>query len=145
SLTQLSSWHFENIQYERRDDGPARPAQETIALKSGACRDTAVLFAEILRAHGIPTRLVSGFLAKSVDDPAEHRADNALHAWVDAFLPGAGWVGFDPTNGVMCDHHYLATAVGPDMESIMPIKGNYFSDSNTPSRLDARVEVSVEV
>ncbi|MEO6848349.1 MAG: transglutaminase family protein, partial [Chthoniobacterales bacterium] len=83
--------------------------------------------------------------AKSTKDETENRAENALHAWVEAYLPGAGWVGLDPTNGVWCDHHYIAVAAGPDPKSIAPISGSYFFDKETGSKLIADIEITTEV
>ncbi|MEO6847678.1 MAG: transglutaminase family protein, partial [Chthoniobacterales bacterium] len=89
-ISLLNEWHFENIGYEVREEGDALPPDQTLLNQRGACRDTSLLFAEVLRRNGVPTRLVSGFLAKSTKDETENRAENALHAWVEAYLPGAG-------------------------------------------------------
>jgi transglutaminase-like putative cysteine protease len=94
-----------------------------------------------LRAQGFAARLVSGFLWESATDPAERKADGALHAWTEVFLPGAGWVGMDPSNGVLADHHYLATAVGREPADIEPVSGLYFGDSTVPHRLETKVGI----
>lgn len=102
----------------------------------------AVLLAEALRHNGIAARLVSGFLWEGDADEKDRRAASAMHAWVDAYLPGAGWVGFDPTHGVLCDHCFVATAVGTRPDDIAPVSGSYFSDIPVRSRLTTAIEVT---
>jgi transglutaminase-like putative cysteine protease len=127
TLLNLNRAIHQNIAYSARAEGEARPPEETIRLASGSCRDYAVLLAAILRRHGVASRLVSGFLLES-EEAARQVAQNAMHAWVEAYLPGAGWIGFDPTNGYLCDHHHIATAVGVNPTQITPILGTYYSE-----------------
>jgi transglutaminase-like putative cysteine protease len=95
-----------------------------------------------LRANGIAARLASGFLWEGDLDPGErHVAEGAMHAWVEAYLPGAGWVGIDPTNGVLCDHHAICTAAGLVAEDVSPVQGTYYSKSPVTSSLRASVKV----
>lgn len=142
TLVAMNAWIHANIAYERREEGEARAAAETLRLGRGSCRDTAVLLAAALRAQGLAARLVSGFLWESASDPAESKAENALHAWTEVFLPGAGWVGLDPSNGVLADHHYLAAAVGVSPQDIAPVSGLYYGDSDVPHRLQTTLEIS---
>jgi len=142
ALVAMNGWIHANIAYERREDGEPHPPEETLRRGRGACRDTAVLLAAALRAQGLAARLVSGFLWESAGDPAEHRAENALHAWTEVFLPGAGWVGLDPSNGVFVDHHYLATAVGVAPADIAPVSGLYFGDRTVPHRLETSLRIT---
>ena len=71
-----------------------------------------MLLADVLRCHGLAARLASGYLWEDGSQSGLEHAENAFHAWVEAFLPGAGWIGLDPTNGIFCDHHFLATILG---------------------------------
>ena len=135
ALVAMNQWIHAHIAYERRDEGEAHPPSETLRVRRGACRDTAVLLAAALRAQGLAARLVSGYLWESVSDPAERKADGALHAWVEVFLPGAGWVGLDPSNGVFADHHYLAAAVGREPGDIEPVSGLYYGHETIPGKL----------
>ncbi|MFZ9931892.1 MAG: transglutaminase family protein [Chthoniobacterales bacterium] len=144
ALVTMNQWVHTHIAYERREEGAAHPPDETLRLRRGACRDTAVLLAAALRAQGFAARLVSGFLWESASDPRDRKADSALHAWTEVFLPGAGWVGLDPANGVLADHHYLATAVGREPVDIEPVSGLYFGDSTVPHRLETKVEIARE-
>ncbi len=132
AIVSMNSWLHENIKYERREEGDPFPPEKTLKDQKGSCRDFAMLLAEILRGHGLACRLVSGYLWE--DGKAEH-ASNAFHAWVETYLPGAGWTGLDPTNGVLCDHHFLATAVGLDPAEIAPIVGHYYGEKTIPSSL----------
>ena len=98
ALADLNRLLHESIGYERREEGAARSPAETLRTGSGACRDIAVLLAELLREMGLAARLVSGYLRES--DSETRRAEGSLHAWTEVFLPGAGWVGLDATNGI---------------------------------------------
>jgi len=142
ALVTMTQWMFENIAYERREEGEPFAPEETLKRRSGACRDTAVLFARILRLHGVASRLVSGFLYEPPSETERRVADSAMHAWVEAYLPGAGWLGIDPTNGVLCDHLYIATAVGRTPDDISPIKGTYYGKRTIPSTLETKLDIT---
>jgi transglutaminase-like putative cysteine protease len=142
ALVTMNQWIHDHIDYERREEGEAYTPAETLRLRRGACRDTAVLLAAALRAQGLGARLVSGFLWESASDPAERKADSALHAWTEVFLPGAGWVGLDPSNGVLADHHYLATAVGIVPSDIAPVSGIYFGREPIPGKLETALRIT---
>jgi transglutaminase-like putative cysteine protease len=138
-LVELTRAIHEAIQYERREEGPARSPAETLRRKRGACRDVAVLLAEMLRQLGLAARIVSGYLREG--DDSTHRAERALHAWTEVFLPGAGWVGLDPTNGIFCDHNFMATAVGMRPAHVTPVSGNFYHHERVPARTKSRVEL----
>ncbi len=141
ALLAMNQWIHGHIAYERRDEGEALAPEETLRRRRGACRDTAVLLATALRAEGLAARLVSGFLWESAGDPAGRKAESALHAWTEVFLPGAGWVGMDPSNGVLADHHYLATAVGVVPADIEPVSGLYFGHEKIPGALETSLRI----
>ena len=139
-LVSLTGAFREHLQYERRDTGRARPPAETLAEGVGACRDFAVLQAAVLRdGLGLASRLVSGYLFEAGVATSERRAEGAMHAWVEVFLPGAGWLGLDPTNGVFCDERHLATAVGLTPGDITPIGGAYYGPDTVESEMTASV------
>lgn len=141
ALVAMNQWIHANIAYERREEGEAFAPEETLRRGRGACRDTAVLLAAALRAGGLAARLVSGYLWESVTDPAERKAESAFHAWTEVYLPGAGWLGLDPTNGVLADHHYLTAAVGLQPEDIAPVSGLYYGDRPIAGRLATSLRV----
>ena len=140
ALVGLNSALHDHLGYERREEGAPRSPQETLAAGSGACRDFAVLLAEVLRKIGVAARLASGYLQESGEH--ERTAEGALHAWVEAYLPGAGWVGMDPTNGVFAGHHHIAAAVGLTPEDVAPISGHYYGDRRIPSRMSASLTLT---
>ncbi len=142
ALVTLNRWIFENLEYERREEGEAMPPAETLTRGAGSCRDFGVLFAEVLRAHGVAARLASGFLWEPPDmDPSERRAESALHAWVEAYVPGPGWIGMDPTNGVFCNHHFITAAVGLTPDDVTPVKGFYYGKKRVESLMTSSLEI----
>ncbi|MBV8142961.1 MAG: transglutaminase family protein [Verrucomicrobia bacterium] len=141
ALVELAGTLQSEIAYEVRAEGKARLPSRTIELRSGACRDTALLCATILRQIGLAARVVSGFLCEFHVDVKDRRAESGLHAWVDVFLPGAGWVGIDPTNGTFCDHRFIPTAVGAEMTDIAPIQGSYFGEHH--GTFDSHLDLSL--
>ncbi|BBE73271.1 transglutaminase family protein [Oharaeibacter diazotrophicus] len=108
--------------YEPREPEGTQTARETLALGRGSCRDFAVLFAEAVRSLGFAARLVSGYYRDSNAGPGPLRS---THAWVEVFLPGGGWIPFDPTNSAMGGFDLVPVAVGRDMGRIMPVTGSY--------------------
>ncbi|MEJ1158945.1 transglutaminase family protein [Prosthecomicrobium sp. N25] len=124
------------IAYQSREDEGTQSPLQTLDRGWGACRDYAVLFAEAARVLGFGTRLVSGY----VHDP-DHiiLGSGSTHAWAEVYLPGAGWIPFDPTNGRMGGHNLVPVAVGRRMTRIMPVTGSFFGPS------DAFLGMSVEV
>jgi len=140
-VVAMNSWMFKNIVYERRDEGEAFPPEHTLAQMRGSCRDYAVLFADVLRLNGVAARLASGYLWEDDSPDAVHRAENAFHAWVEAYLPGAGWIGLDPTNGVLCDHQFIPTAVGLTPADIAPVLGRYYGKKTIGSTMTSNLSV----
>lgn len=143
ALVDLASTLHHEIAYETRLEGEARLPAKVLELRSGACRDTALLCATILRKNGLAARVVSGFLCEFHVDVKDRRAESGLHAWVEAYLPGGGWVGLDPTNGTFCDHRFIPAAVGAKMLDIAPVAGSYFGEERVPGRFDSHLDLSL--
>jgi transglutaminase-like putative cysteine protease len=135
----INSWIFENIAYERRESSHRHTAAEILKRGSGSCRDFSTLLAETLRQNGLATRLASGFVWEGDKPKEEKKASSSMHAWVETYLPGAGWIGMDPTNGVLCDHHFVTTAVGRTESDIAPVNGSYYSNKPVTSSLVTRL------
>jgi len=128
----------QSLVYRRRDEPGIQPPLTTIALGSGSCRDFAVLLVECLRTLGLAARFVSGYM----HDPAANGcAAGSMHAWVEVFLPGAGWIGLDPTHGIFCQNAYVPVAHAVVAESVNPIQGSFFSAVPAQARLTTDVRV----
>lgn len=141
ALMELNRLIRENLQYERRDEGVARDPAETLALGVGSCRDYSWILADTLRANGVAARLASGYFCEFGE--AEKRAEGALHAWVEAYLPGAGWVGMDPTNGTLANQNHITAAVGLLPADVAPQAGSYYYKENrVPFTVDAVLEMT---
>lgn len=142
-LTTLNSKIHEALQYEWRDEEGTQTSQETLKRRTGTCRDYAVLLCDIARNQGVAARIASGYVyTRDDEDLSGERSDGATHAWVELYLPGAGWKGFDPTNGVLCGDHFIPVALGPTPESVSPVQGSYCRDIEISHEL--RVDISVE-
>lgn len=102
-------------------------ADEILSVGGGVCQDFAHLTIGVLRLAGIPARYVSGYLAPAAISTVETVGAQASHAWLEAQLPGAGWTGFDPTNGCMVDERHIRVAVGRDYSDVPPMRGVYRS------------------
>src|SRR5712692_9636910 len=105
--------HAEYI-YDPRATQVTTPLAEVLAHRRGVCQDFAHLMLAVSRAAGVPARYVSGYLhvEEPPGEPARSDAGGAMHAWVEAYVPQSGWIGFDPTHGLLVDHHYVKVAVG---------------------------------
>ncbi|MEA3207539.1 MAG: hypothetical protein QOE70_596 [Chthoniobacter sp.] len=139
TLLAINEAIHQNLEYERREEGDPHSPEELLARGAGACRDFAVLLAEVLRGLGVASRLASGYLCEFGE--GEKVAEGALHAWTEAYIPGAGWVGMDPTNGTFCDHHHLTAAVGLTPEDISPVLGSYYNKKHVPQQMTASLQV----
>lgn len=119
-LLALNAWIFEHIQRRSRPEPGILDAHTLMGERTGSCRDLAVLFVETCREAGIPARFVSGYQEGDPDQP-----EAELHAWAEAYLPGIGWRGYDPTHGLAVADRHVALAAAPEPEQAMPLTGNY--------------------
>jgi transglutaminase-like putative cysteine protease len=119
----------------RPDGDPLEPAQ-TLAGRSGACRDTAMLYVAACRSLGLAARFVSGY---SMHHPPEV-TEQELHAWAEVYLPGAGWRAYDPSLGLAVADGHVALAVAPDHRLAAPVSGSY-RGTGVDSTMDYRVEL----
>ena len=143
-LTQINRRFRERFQYVRREEEGVQTPDQTIAHGSGSCRDFSVLFIEICRQLGFAARFVSGYLYDPPNgaDHIENVAQGSMHAWTQVYIPGAGWKGFDPTNGVLENTCFIPCAVANEPKLTSPIQGSY---SHTHSRISSTMEVGLEI
>ena len=120
-LMHLADTIHHGFQHVGRPDGEPMPPADTLATRTGACRDTAMLFVAACRSLGLAARFVSGY---SMHHPAEV-SEHELHAWAEVYLPGAGWRGYDPSLGLaVADGHVVLTAA-PDHHLAAAVSGSY--------------------
>ncbi|MCC6579654.1 MAG: transglutaminase family protein [Phycisphaeraceae bacterium] len=126
-LTTLTQRLCQGVRNVLRDVGPPLSARQTLLQGEGACRDQAVLMIDAVRAAGLPARFVSGYVHSQ--GPMNHE----LHAWCEAYLPGAGWRGFDPTNGLAVVDRHVALAAGVNPEDAACLSGTFRGTDATTS------------
>ena len=135
-LTSLNDIIKQSITYRRREDEGVQPAEQTLSLASGSCQDMAYLYILTARELGFAARFVSGY----VHSGASETLYGSTHAWAEVFIPGAGWKGFDPTNGTIAGADHIAVSVAHAPESVPPVSGKF----NGSSRGNMRVAVMVQ-
>ncbi len=118
-LLELNTFIFKLLHYSPQSTDINTRIEEVLLYREGVCQDYAHLFISVCRKNKIPARYVSGYLNQGVD----FIGSSQMHAWAEALIPGMGWVGFDSTNNLLADHHYLKIAHGTDYRDCSPIIG----------------------
>jgi transglutaminase-like putative cysteine protease len=134
----------EEFVYLRRSAKGVQSPGETLRCRSGSCRDFAVLMMEAVRSLGLAARFVSGYIIIPEVSRATPAGGGATHGWMQAYLPGAGWVDFDPTNSVVGNRNLIRVAVAWDQRNALPLWGTFIGPASLFQSMDVDVSVTEE-
>ncbi|MEO0454003.1 MAG: transglutaminase family protein [Verrucomicrobiota bacterium] len=143
-LTHINQRLHSELGYVRRDEPGVQTVSETLETGSASCRDVAHLFMELARHLGLASRFVSGYLYVSKTDEESagvNVAEHAMHAWTEIYLPGSGWLGFDPTNGCLAGDQHIPVAAAITAADASPIQGTYCSDHQVGCIMHVDVQI----
>lgn len=115
------------------------PIDAALEARKGVCQDFAHIMLAVARHWGIPSRYVSGYLARTADDTQIRSVPDASHAWVECYLPEQGWVGFDPTNNMLANERHVVVAYGRDYADVPPTRGVLKGDAYSLLEVDVSV------
>ena len=128
--------------YRRRSEKGVQPPEVTLRLRSGSCRDFAWFMMEAVRSLGLAARFVSGYIFAPDEGQKTAIGGGATHAWMQAYLPGAGWVDFDPTNSIVGNRNLIRVAVAWDHGQALPLWGSFIGAATSFAGMDVEVSVS---
>ena len=134
-LSLLNQQIYQGCQYTIRETGEPMPAGVTWSQRSGTCRDFAVLFVEVCRAIGLAARFVSGYQEGDPDSSERH-----LHAWAEVYLPGGGWRGYDPTQGLAVSDRHIALVASASSRYAAPVAGSF-----TPGGVQSSIHYTLAI
>lgn len=135
-LVNLTRVIHQNWSHQIREEETILDPQVTFNQRLGSCRDLALMQMQMLRQIGLATRFVSGYAFNP-----ELEDGHELHGWVEVFLPGAGWVGLDPSLGLLTDHHHIPLATHPIPKRTLPVQGSF--SGQAAAALHTRVTINL--
>jgi transglutaminase-like putative cysteine protease len=130
--------------YERRTQKGVQSPAETLQRGSGSCRDFALLMMEAVRSLGFAARFVSGYIFVPGVDAGATLGGGATHAWLQVYLPGAGWIDFDPTNSIVGNRNLIRVAVAWDPRQVLPLWGTFHGPATASEGMEVAVSVVEE-
>lgn len=142
-VQELNKRLYDYFDYVPRSTRVDSPIDEAIANRAGVCQDFAHTMIALLRNIGIPARYVSGYLYRS-REAHDRSTPDVSHAWVEAFLPYVGWIGFDPTNDLVAHNRHIRTAIGRDYADVPPTHGVYRGSTESELYVAVQVQASAE-
>lgn len=134
----------EGFTYSRRQERGTQPPALTLELRRGTCRDFALLMMEAVRTLGLAARFVTGYVYVPDRDGSPNLGGGSTHAWCQVYLPGAGWVEFDPTNGIVGNRDLIRVAVARDPGQAVPLYGSYSGKRADFTGMTVQVNVTTE-
>lgn len=137
-LIRLNCAIANTFNYRMREEEGVQSPATTLRLNSGSCRDFAALFIESCRSMGLASRFVSGYLHM----PDDEAGNASTHAWAEVYLPGPGWMGFDPTSGLITGNQHIPVAVARHPEAVPPVCGSFVGPAGQRPELTVAVRVS---
>jgi transglutaminase-like putative cysteine protease len=140
-LRELNESIYEWFDYVPKSTRVDSPIDHAIEARQGVCQDFAHIMTALVRQVRLPCRYVSGYLYPRAPHP-DRSSEGASHAWVEALLPGLGWVGFDPTNNLMAADRHIRTAIGRDYADVPPTRGIFKGKTASDLAVSVRVELS---
>jgi transglutaminase-like putative cysteine protease len=140
-LADLNNGVAAQISYQSRESEGTQTPVETLNRGWGSCRDLAVLLIEAARSLGFGARVVTGYLYRARADGPGAIGAGTTHAWADIYVPGSGWIAYDPTNGTIGGHDLIRVAVTRDISQAVPIAGSFVGAAG--SYLGMTVDVTV--
>jgi transglutaminase-like putative cysteine protease len=141
-LAEMTCAIKRDFRYLARAEKGVQDPISTLQLGSGSCRDFAVLMMEAARSLGMAARFVSGYLYVPSRDGTGHVGGGSSHAWVQVYLPGAGWVEFDPTNGIVGNRDLIRVAVARDPRQAIPLWGTWYGETSEYIGMTTEVQVT---
>jgi transglutaminase-like putative cysteine protease len=140
-LRELNIAMYDAFDYVPKSTKVDSPIDDALQNRKGVCQDFAHIMTALVREVRIPCRYVSGYLLHRAEDH-DRSSDGATHAWVEAFLPPLGWIGFDPTNNLIAGERHIRVAIGRDYADVPPTRGVFKGESVAESELGVAVKVS---
>jgi transglutaminase-like putative cysteine protease len=128
--------------YTRRSEKGVQSPNETLESRRGSCRDFAVLMIEAVRSLGLAARFVSGYIFVPGAETGSVVGGGATHAWVQVYLPGAGWLDFDPTNSIVGNRNLIRVAVAWDPKQVLPLWGTFTGAASSFQGMEVTVSVT---
>lgn len=143
-LMTLNEAIAESFSYQRRTSHGTRTPAETLGLQQGTCRDFALLMMEAARALGFAARFITGYVYVPDRDGPARLGGGATHAWCSIYVPGSGWVEFDPTNGIVGNRDLIRVGVARTPQQAVPLSGSYWGDAEDELSMEVAVNVKTE-
>ncbi len=137
-LRAINTAVYEHFEYAKQNTQVDSPIDDALSIRRGVCQDFAHIMIALVRELGIPCRYVSGYLFHQ-GERRERSTDGATHAWVEALLPGLGWIGFDPTNNIIARERHIRVAVGRDYADVPPTRGTFRGKAESELAVSVRV------